>query len=62
MPDWLLWLLPVPTTTGVAIAWVAWTSRKRGPGAAQDSVQEHERFRAAMARPVLPPAPEQERP
>ena len=54
MPDWLLWLLPVPVTTGAAIAWVAWTSRTRGPGAAQDSVQEHERFRAAMARQVEP--------
>jgi len=54
VPDWLLWLLPVPATTGAAIAWVAWTSRTRGPGAAQDSVQEHERFRAAMARQVEP--------
>ena len=62
MPDWLLWLLPVPITTGVAIAWVAWTSRTRGPGAAQDSMSEHERFRAAMARSVVPPEPEQGRP
>lgn len=49
LPDWLLWLLPVPVTTGAAIAWTAWRSRTRGPGAAQDSVREHERFRAAMA-------------
>ena len=57
MPDWLLWLLPVPVTTCAAIAWVGWASRTRGPGAVQDSVQDYERFRAAMARPVEPPSP-----
>jgi len=56
VPDWLLWLLPVPTTTGLAIAWSAWTSRTRRPGTTQDRVQEHERFRAAMARPVQLPS------
>ena len=49
MPDWLLWLLPVPLTTGCAMVWVVWTSRTRGPGTAEDSVREHERFRAALA-------------
>jgi len=62
VPDWLLWLLPVPVTTGAAVAWVAWTSRTRGPGAAQDSVSEHERFRAAMARQVGPREPREPRP
>ena len=57
MPDWLLWLLPVPVTTCAAIAWVSWTSRIRGPGTAQDSVRDYERFRAAMARPVEPQSP-----
>ena len=56
MPDWLLWLLPVPLTTGLTMAWVVWTSRTRGPGAAEDSVHEHERFRAALA-PVRPAGP-----
>ena len=54
MPDWLLWLLPVPLTTGLAVVWVAWGSRTRGPGSTADTVGEHERFRRAMAAPVPP--------
>ena len=50
LPDWLLWLLPVPVATCAAVAWTAWTSRTRGPGSAQRSVREHERFRAALAQ------------
>ncbi|MCW2616054.1 MAG: hypothetical protein JWN08_3048 [Frankiales bacterium] len=55
MPDWLLWLLPVPLATAAAVAWAAWTSRTRGPGSPEESVQQHERFRQAMAAPVRPP-------
>ena len=51
LPDWLLWLLPVPLATSTAIAWVSWVSRTRGPADAADSVREHERFRAALAAP-----------
>lgn len=61
MPDWLLWLLPVPVTTAAAAAWVAWTSRARGPARTADSVSEHERFRRAMAAPVPPPKQPRER-
>lgn len=53
MPDWLLWLLPVPVATAGAIAWTAWTSRSRGPADTADAVAEYERFRAALA-PVDP--------
>lgn len=50
MPDWLLWLLPVPVATAAAIAWTAWSSRTRGPVDTADGVAEYERFRAALAR------------
>lgn len=52
MPDWLLWLLPVPLTTAFAAVWVSWSSRPRGPGSTADTVDAHERFRRAMAAPV----------
>ena len=50
MPDWLLWLLPVPVATAAAIGWAAWTSRSRGPVDTAEGVAEYERFRAALAR------------
>ena len=49
MPDWLLWLLPVPLATAGAIAWAAWSSRTRGPQDAADGVAAYARFRAALA-------------
>ena len=55
LPDWILWLLPVPVATLAAIAWAAWTSRSRAPVDPADSVREYERFRAAMAAPVPEP-------
>ena len=48
MPSWLLWLLPLPLATVGAIAWTSWTSRSRGPAQAFDSVEDFERFRAAL--------------
>ena len=57
LPDWLLWLLPVPLATLGAIAWTAWTSRSRGPVEAAESVQAYERFRQALATPVPEPRP-----
>ena len=55
LPDWLLWLLPVPLATLAAIAWASWSSRARGPQRPEDSVQEFDRFRAAMGRSTTPP-------
>ena len=52
MPDWLLWLLPVPVATLGAVAWAAWTSRARGPQDTADGVAAYERFRAALASPA----------
>ena len=58
MPTWLLWLCPVPIATLAAVAWTAWAGRTRGPERTQDSVQAHERFRAALGAAALPPADE----
>ena len=55
LPDWLLWLLPVPVATGAAIAWATWSSRTRGPQDPADSVEEYARFRAALGSSVRPP-------
>ena len=52
LPDWLLWLLPLPVATTGAIAWVAWRSRTRRPQGPQESIRAHERFRTAMAAPL----------
>lgn len=54
MPDWLLWLLPVPLATAGAIAWAAWSNRTRGPQDTADGVEEYARFRAALATPPPP--------
>ncbi len=61
LPDWLLWLLPVPLATLVALAWATWSSRTRGPQDAAQSVQEYARFRAALGVSVggvRPPEPD----
>lgn len=52
MPDWLLWLLPVPLATLGAVAWAAWSNRARGPGDTAEGVAAYERFRQVLARPV----------
>ncbi|MCW2679306.1 MAG: hypothetical protein JWM62_707 [Frankiales bacterium] len=51
VPDWLLWLLPVPVATLAAIGWTAWSNRSRGPQDTADGVAAYERFRAALATP-----------
>jgi hypothetical protein len=46
----LAWTLGLPTVaTFLAIGWVHWSSRPRGPVAAHESVAAHERFKAAMS-------------
>ena len=61
LPDWLLWLLPVPTATLAAVAWVAWRTRSPRPQDPADTVRAQERFRAAMAAPLPSPADRRER-
>lgn len=48
MPAWLLWLLPLPLATVGAIAWTSWSARSRRPVEAFSSVEDFERFRAAL--------------
>ena len=55
VPDWLLWLLPVPLATVAAIAWAAWSGRTRGPEDTADGVAAYERFRTALAPPEREP-------
>ena len=54
LPDWLLWLLPVPLATLAAIASASSSSRSRGPQRPEDSVQQFDRFRAAMGGTTSP--------
>jgi hypothetical protein len=46
----LAWLGIPAGATVLAIAWVQWSLRPRGPIETHESLAEHERFKAAMAR------------
>ncbi|MEP6697542.1 MAG: hypothetical protein ABJA34_11790 [Pseudonocardiales bacterium] len=46
----LVWTLAPLVVTLLAILWVSWRARPRGPGDPMDTVEEHARFRAALAR------------
>jgi hypothetical protein len=46
----LVWTLAPLVVTLLAIGWVSWRARARGPGEAIDTVEQHARFRAALAR------------
>jgi len=49
----LVWTLGLPTVaTALAVLWVMWSSRPRGPIETHVSVAEHERFKRAMAQQV----------
>jgi hypothetical protein len=46
----LAWTLGLPTVaTAMAIVWVHWATRPRGPIETRESVAQHERFKAALA-------------
>lgn len=46
----LAWTLGLPTVaTAMAIVWVHWATRPRGPMETRESVAQHERFKAALA-------------
>lgn len=63
----LVWLVIPAVATLLAIAWVSWSSRTRGPEETHDSVAAYARFRAALSEstgtssatsdPTGPPAP-----
>ena len=52
----MLWLLPMVLAPMLAVMWLSWRSRDRGPVEAIETVEEHQRFKAALTSP-LPPAP-----
>jgi hypothetical protein len=54
----LAWTLgPSSIATALAIAWVHWMNRPRGPVEARESVAAHERFKAALTKPALAAQP-----
>lgn len=59
MPEWLLWLVPVPLATLAAVAWTSWAGRTRAPAGPEESVKAYERFRAALA---VPPSTDRDEP
>ena len=61
MPSWILWLSPVIVSPMLAIGWMSWAARPKGPVAAMDTVEEYARFRAALTTtaPSGPPVPRQ---
>jgi hypothetical protein len=48
----LAWLIVPAVATVVAIVWVNWSARPRGPIETHESLAERDRFVKAMARPV----------
>ncbi|MGB9378908.1 MAG: hypothetical protein WCB04_15495 [Mycobacteriales bacterium] len=48
----LVWTAAPLVVTALAAAWLGWRSRPRRPDDPLDTVEEHARFRAALARSV----------
>lgn len=46
----LVWTAAPLVVTVLAAVWVSWRARPRRPGDPIDTVEEHARFRAALAR------------
>jgi hypothetical protein len=54
----LAWLGIPAGATVIAIIWVNWSSRPKGPIETHQSLAERERFKAAFAKPLTTIAPE----
>lgn len=51
MPSWILWLSPVIVAPLLAVLWTVWASRERAPEQALETVEQYDRFRAALTAP-----------
>lgn len=60
MPSWILWLSPVIVAPMLSVLWISWAARPRGPVAAMETVEQYDRFKAALTSPV--PQPRRPRP
>ena len=54
MPAWILWLSPVIVAPLLAVLWITWAARPKGPQEARETVEEYGRFKAALSEPVQP--------
>ena len=48
MPSWILWLSPVIVAPLLAVVWITWAVRPKGPEEARETVEQYDRFRAAL--------------
>ncbi len=55
MPTWILWLSGVVLAPAIAAVWTIFAARPRGPEQAIETVQEYDRFRAALTNPLPDP-------
>jgi hypothetical protein len=55
MPSWILWLSPVVIAPLLAVVWMSWAARPKGPVAATETVEEYDRFKAALTSPLPHP-------
>ncbi len=53
--DILAWLLVPLAVTLLALLWVGWRARPKGPADAQDGMADLLRFREAMSKPLPGP-------
>lgn len=51
----LVWTVAPLVVTFLAMLWVSWRSRPRPPADAIDTIEQHRRFREALARQAQPP-------
>lgn len=49
MPAWILWLSPVIVAPLLAVLWITWAARPKGPQEARETVEQYGRFKAALS-------------
>jgi hypothetical protein len=61
VPTWILWLSGVVLAPTIAAVWTIFAARPRGPVQASETVQEYDRFRAALTNPIPDPSTSKKR-